>query len=73
MLALPISPQIFASNMTDANKERLKTVISEFKSMQGHMVVRVQPGGDSYSVYTLDDSDQLYNVKKIFGPYGIKA
>ncbi|MDR1631793.1 MAG: MBL fold metallo-hydrolase [Dysgonamonadaceae bacterium] len=73
MLALPISPQIFASNMTDANKERLKTVISEFKSMQGHTVVRVQPGGGSYSVYTLDDSDQLYNVKKIFGPYGSKA
>jgi hypothetical protein len=73
MLALPITPQIFASNMTDANAERLKTVISEFNGTQGHIVVRVKPGGGSYSVYSLIDSDQLYKVKKIFGPYGSKS
>jgi hypothetical protein len=72
MLALPGSPQVFASNMTEANKGRLGATISEFKSTQGHMVVRVKPGGDSYSVYTLEDSNQEYKVNKIFGPFGSK-
>lgn len=39
------------------------------KSRQGHVVVRVEPGGDSYSVYVVDDSDESGRVKAIFGPY----
>lgn len=35
----------------------------------GHIVVRVLPGGDSYYVYVLDDTNFEYNVKSIHGPY----
>ncbi len=39
------------------------------KSSNGHIVVRVLPGGDKYYIYTLSDSDALYRVKTIIGPY----
>lgn len=39
------------------------------KSRQGHVVVRVEPGGDSYRVYVVDDSDESGRVKAVFGPY----
>lgn len=35
----------------------------------GHIVIRVAPEGDSYMVYTLDDSDDKYRVKYIDGPF----
>ena len=39
------------------------------KSRQGHVVVRVEPGGDAYRVYVVDDSDESGRVKAVFGPY----
>lgn len=38
----------------------------------GHIVIRVAPGGSEYMVYTLDDSDNLYKIKHIDGPYKCK-
>ena len=38
----------------------------------GHVVVRVAPGGDEYTVYMLDDSDFSYRIKSIHGPYTCK-
>lgn len=40
-----------------------------FKSSQGHVVVRVAPGGAEYSVLVLEDGDESDRVKAIFGPY----
>lgn len=61
--------KIFTTNMTEANKERLSAYISKFNSTQGHVVVRVEPGGLHYSIYVLDDSNEEYKVVKVFGPY----
>ncbi|MBQ8778163.1 MAG: hypothetical protein IJZ49_00420 [Alistipes sp.] len=36
---------------------------------EGHIVIRVAPKGDSYMVYTLDDTDSKYKVKRIDGPF----
>jgi beta-lactamase superfamily II metal-dependent hydrolase len=36
---------------------------------QGHVVVRVDPGGAAYRVYMLDDSDERMRVKTVSGPY----
>ncbi len=38
-------------------------------SPYGHVVIRVEPGGDSYHVFILDDSDESFKVKAVFGPY----
>jgi beta-lactamase superfamily II metal-dependent hydrolase len=39
-----------------------------FKSSQGHVLVRVSPGGADYSVLVLEDSDESDRVKAAFGP-----
>jgi beta-lactamase superfamily II metal-dependent hydrolase len=39
------------------------------KSRQGHVVVRVEPGGDTYRVYVVEDGDESGRVKAVFGPY----
>ena len=64
--------QIFTTNMTDDNKVTLSDYMNRFKETSGHIVVRVQPGGRVYSIYTLDDNNQEYKVKGIFGPYSCK-
>ena len=38
-------------------------------SQQGHIVVRVSPGGKQYEVIVLDDAVEEGNVKARFGPY----
>lgn len=60
---------IFTTNMTDPNKERLSTYLAKFKSFQGHIVLRVEPGGAKYNVYVLNDSNEEYKVTKVFGPF----
>lgn len=34
----------------------------------GHVVIRVKPGGDEFWVFQLDDTNNLYKVKSIEGP-----
>ncbi|MDH5835224.1 ComEC/Rec2 family competence protein [Luteimonas kalidii] len=36
---------------------------------QGHVVVRVEPGGATYRVYVLDDGDERMRVKRVSGPF----
>lgn len=66
------SVHIFTTNMTEANKPRLGANLSKLKAIQGHIVVRVNPGGNEYYVYVLDDSNQDYIVTGVFGPYKSK-
>ena len=64
--------QIFTTNLTDANRGRLAQYISQLKGTQGHIVVRVKPGGEEYMVYVLDDNNEDYTVKAVYGPYQSK-
>ena len=43
--------------------------LARVKAARGHVVLRVLPGGDSFYVYMLDDTDMEYKVKGIYGPY----
>jgi len=64
---------LFATNMMEANKDVIGPLVDEsYKSLQGHIVVRVLPGGKQYYVIILDDSVEEMPVKKIFGPYTAK-
>jgi beta-lactamase superfamily II metal-dependent hydrolase len=60
---------IFATNMLDANRLVIGPLLDRLKSAQGHVVVRVDPGGDAFRVIILDDSAETYRVKAIHGPY----
>lgn len=59
---------IFVTN-TAPETEGTTYNLERAKSREGHVVIRVQPGGASYRVFILDDSDEEQRVKAVFGPY----
>ncbi|MCO5235670.1 MAG: hypothetical protein M9933_05310 [Chitinophagaceae bacterium] len=64
---------LFTTNMLDANKYVIGSLVDRaYKSQQGHIVVRVLPGGKEYYVIILDDSREDMPVKDVFGPYTSK-
>ena len=65
---------LFATNMLDANKYVIGPLIDKsYKSLQGHILVRVLPGGNDYYIIILDDSNADMLVKNVFGPYRSKV
>lgn len=56
--------------ITNANEAALTAagVLGKVKGWGGHFVVRVSQDG-SFNVYQLDDTDNSYKIKAIFGPY----
>ncbi len=65
------SRHIFSTNM---HPETLVTYgpwfKDNYKSLQGHIVVRVAPNGSTYQVYVLDESN--LKIKEEYGPYQSK-
>lgn len=59
----------FATNMKEETRIVLGSAIEKFKSQQGHIVIRVQPGGDTYFIYILDDSAESFKITAVYGPY----
>lgn len=59
---------IFTTNIDEGSKAPLMEAADNFKSWNGHIVMRVRQDG-SYMIYVLDDNDQNYIVKSIHGPY----
>ncbi len=58
--------------MIEANRIVIGDLVDRLKSTQGHIVLRVAPGGDTFQVIILDDSAETYRVKAVFGPYQSK-
>ena len=61
---------LFATDMLEANRLVIGEKINQsYSSQQGHVVVRVQPGGHKYTVYVLDAADTERRLKASFGPF----
>ncbi len=60
---------VFATNLIEANRIVIGPMLEKLASAQGHIVVRVVPGGGSYHVIVLDDAAETYAVKAVHGPY----
>lgn len=61
---------LFATNMLEANKLVIgPSLENSYQSTEGHILVRVMPGGNTYQVIILDDQTDNYLVKAVFGPY----
>ena len=59
---------LFATDMLQANKDVIGALIDKsYKSLRGHILVRVMPGGNSYYVIILDDGVEELKVKDVFG------
>lgn len=63
------SEDMFFTNIDDSLLNQYPDVYKTCKAINGHMVIRVAAGGESYMVYQLDDTDTSYKVKAVFGPY----
>ena len=60
---------LFATNMLVSNRHVIGPLIDRaYRSTQGHIIVRVDPGGTSYRVVIVDEA--TLNVLSIHGPYG---
>ncbi|MCI2082841.1 MAG: hypothetical protein LKK08_01185 [Bacteroidales bacterium] len=64
--------KIYCTNMPEANIPRLGERMARIDPHYGHIVVRVSPDGESYKVYTLEDTDEKYIVTSIEGPFQCK-
>lgn len=64
----PGERDIFLTNVSPATF-RTTYGIADAASTQGHVVIRVDAGGDRYHVFVLDDDDETMRVKAIHGPY----
>ena len=60
---------VFATNMIEANRIVIGPLLDRLAAAQGHVVVRVAPGGASYQVFVLDDTSESYVVTSVHGPY----
>ncbi|MES2596612.1 MAG: MBL fold metallo-hydrolase [Verrucomicrobiota bacterium] len=73
---------VFTTNgMWDGRREHLIASLGEAAALshisalekltatQGHLVLRVAPGGKTYQMIVLDDSAETHRIKSIHGPY----
>ena len=64
---------VFAVTVVEATEHALGPQrFAQLASDQGHIVIRVDEGGESYRVIILDDSAEAYIVKAVHGPYQAK-
>ena len=60
---------IYCTSVGESLLTKYPTDYAKCNATSGHIVIRVAKGGESFTVYTLDDSNTSYTVKRIDGPY----
>jgi hypothetical protein len=68
MRIYPGPRDVFATHMHDANRV-VVVGLDRLASDHGHVVMRVAPGGKTYTVIVLDDKTESYRVTSVHGPY----
>lgn len=64
---------LFATNMLEANKNVIGPALGRsYKSMDGHIVVRVINSGKNYYVIILNDENEKNEILSVHGPYETK-
>ncbi|HVP00062.1 MAG TPA: MBL fold metallo-hydrolase [Bryobacteraceae bacterium] len=63
---------LFTTTLLDAPRAVFSYLREPFKSSEGHIVVRVQPGGAAYRVFILDDHNAEHLIRAIYGPYSTR-
>jgi hypothetical protein len=60
---------VFATEMLPGNRRLNERFVSQLRSTQGHVVIRVAPGGERYGIFVLDSSCEDGSVLGKWGPY----
>ena len=62
---------IFATGVAQESRKAVAEYADRFKAWEGHIVLRVAQDGQ-YKIFCLDDTNEQYKVKGIFGTYQSK-
>lgn len=60
---------IFATNIMEETRIVLGSSIDKLKSQQGHIVIRIDPTGKRFKIFILNDANESFKIKAIYGPY----
>ncbi len=60
---------VFVTDLIPANAVMNRRFAPKLKSQNGHVVVRVAKGGDSFRIFVVDSSQENGLVTGVFGPY----
>ncbi len=60
---------VFMTNLMEETHVVVGSRIDDMKSTQGHIVIRVNPDGESFMIYILDDSEESFKIRSVHGPY----
>ncbi len=60
---------VYLTKSWDPKMEANKALFSQCKGYGGHIVIRVAPGGGSFRVYMLKDTDFSYEIKSVSDVY----
>lgn len=63
---------VYTTNMHFATPYYIWPNVKKMPATQGHIVIRVSPGGEEFYVYALSDTSDGYEVQSIHGPYKSK-
>lgn len=61
----PAPPDIYLTSLLEAPKAIFGYLRDAFRSTEGHIVVRVEPGGERYRVFVLDDTRESWAVRSV--------
>ena len=61
--------EVYATCMMEANRVVSNQFVGKMKSLEGHVIVRVAAGGESFRVIVTDNGDDLDRVTRVAGPY----
>lgn len=64
----PKNRDVFATMVKQENRIANKKT-DDLKSRAGHIVIRVEPGGDTFAVHIVSNTDESDTVTASFGPY----
>jgi len=65
----PGDRDIFSTIMLQGTKDVIGGRLNQYKSQNGHIVVRVYDNGDTYDVYVLEDTSEEREIISKHGPY----
>lgn len=65
----PGDRDIFSTIMLQGTKDVIGGRLDQYKSQEGHIVVRVYDDGNSYDIYVLNDKSEEREIRTKHGPY----
>lgn len=65
----PGDRDVYATCVMEANRMVNNQFLPKLRSMEGHVIVRVAPGGDEFRVVVTDNADDSDRIKLVAGPY----